>query len=988
MRALIVSFLLVLLSPAMAAHASSIDDCDRLASFDLDHKRRAEPVPRFKIRFDEAIAACETASREHPREGRFLLQLGRAYERKAWETIDQRDYKLAEASYNNAAQLNYVSAFYSLASLYENGDFAFASPKRAFEKYSEGWRLGDPSSTAGLAHIYAFFSYQAQDCVQAWNRLQAAARAPTRIVYSILGVLHRDGVCASELPEAKYDLQLAMTYFRKSAELGHAPSASNLAVLLLETQREAATAEAMRLFLTSVELGHGLAARNIGDMYKVGFGVKQSDAEAVKWYRRGTALRDTSAMRELAIMLRAGRLGTSENAPNFTEADAWDQRARELSKRQADNGEHFAMHQLAIMLWEGIGGTKDPDGAFRYAEMAAERGVVNAINYLGFLYDQVGDAEESFKQYQRAAKRGLPIARANLGYAYCFARGIAKDCTKGSSLLETASKDEAWAALRLAEIHLQNKSYEAARLYFDRAVGMRNTEAMSRLAELLVLNQERRRSEQWPHFQDSRDVAASLIARAASLGDITARRKFAETNLKIVSQRRTSDQCSQVYSTSVSDLQASANMGDIEAHTILITLPRETQCPVAPDVQFRRVTAAATAGEPTAALRLVSMCLQKSLVGCDVPGAIQAIMRAAQSGHPGGALALAGMLESGQHLKKDTVESERLLSTVENSIYLNWRLNLALAWIKGSHGLKAQPERGTSLLRKLATTSYPDAMDQLGRHLLELSTDASLTEAVAVLEKIAQKGANGLQARTLLSNWFFDHWKDLSPNSRRLFEVWARDEPSNGDRLRGLGRIYLEYGDNERFKVEGLNMLMRAVDEHKDSDAMLLAGFAFEYGNGTEANPQRAQALYERSAALKNGNGMAMASMFCFPEPIQNRMCRASPSDYAAMVKELAGNGDIQTSTYIVFSKWMLVPTLHASESEIAEMLVALVAIATQEQLAKLGLTDQADRPQQPSTAMIRAMQRRFRDADLYTGGDDGRLQTLVRGLRTTRSKQ
>lgn len=982
MRVVIFSLLLVLLAPTMAAHASSIDDCDRLASFDLDPKRRAEPVPSFKIKFDEAIAACESASGEHPKEGRIWLQLGRAYERKAWETTDQPLYKRAEQSYERAAQLKYAVAYLSLGDLYATADVAFASPKKSFESYEAGSRLGDPSSSASLAEMYAFFTYPAQDCAKAWRLFQSAAQTPTRIVYSYLGLLHRDGVCASEVPAAKFDLNLAKTYFRQATDFGDRAAANNLAALLEEARGASAAAEAMKLYLLAADLGNGLAARNIGQLYQTGGGVKQSDEEAVKWYRQGATLRNTSAMRGLAFMLRTGRLGAVENLPNVAEADTWDKRARELAQRRADLGNQFEMNQLAIMMWEGIGGQKDTVGALRYAEMAADRGVLYAINYLGFMYEKTGRYADAVNQYKRGEKLGMALAKANLGKALYFGRGTDKDVARGKALLESVGNEEASAAWGLADIYIGEQDYIQARAHFDKAIRLGSTGAMIELARLLYQNLEGTEPPLWPGFLNGRQRAMELFRQASALGIITARRDMAGAELEILERESPSDYCAQLELRIVPELDASTKLGDVIAHDQLLELIRAGRCPIGDEVRYRRIAAALIAGASSAPDMLVDMCVTKRSAACEPTAAIGLLKQASTQRRFDAQFALAKLLETGRLTAQDLSESGRLLSEIESSGQPAIQLRLAWAWIIGTNGLNAQPDRGVALLRKMTKDGSPSAALSLGRHLLNTKNQASIEEAIVVLETLARNIEYAADARDLIASRFYWNWRQIAPVSRDSFVTWASQDLANVNRARGLGRVYLKHGDTAAIKAEGFRLIEGVARDHSDVEAMLEAGWALDEGNGTEKNGNRAQEFFDRAASLKSSLGITNAAFDCFPARTSGRRCQFAPSDYAAMLKKLVRNNYADEIIYVIFANWLLQPTVFSSEEELADLIAKLVIDASPANLTSLGLVQQTNPQAQPSSSMVRALQRKFREAKLYVGADDGRMPTLVRGLQ------
>ena len=96
---------------------------------------------------------------------------------------------------------------------------------------------------------------------------------------------------------------------------------------------------ALREWQPLAEQGDETAQYNLGIMYKMGQGVPEDDAEAVKWYRLA-----------------------------------------------AEQGYVFAQYNLGIMYSEDEGVPQDSDEALKWNRLAAERGFDRAQNNLGFMY--------------------------------------------------------------------------------------------------------------------------------------------------------------------------------------------------------------------------------------------------------------------------------------------------------------------------------------------------------------------------------------------------------------------------------------------------------------------------------------------------------------------------------------------------------------------------------------------------------------------------
>ena len=93
--------------------------------------------------------------------------------------------------------------------------------------------------------------------------------------------------------------------------------------------------------------GYPWAQFNVGVMYANGEGVSQSDAKAIKWYRKGAQQGNADAQMHLGVMYANGQ-GVPEND---AEAVKWYRKA-------ADQGDAYAQNNLGVRyyLGEGAGG--------------------------------------------------------------------------------------------------------------------------------------------------------------------------------------------------------------------------------------------------------------------------------------------------------------------------------------------------------------------------------------------------------------------------------------------------------------------------------------------------------------------------------------------------------------------------------------------------------------------------------------------------------
>jgi len=117
-----------------------------------------------------------------------------------------------------------------------------------------------------------------------------------------LGIMYRDG---AGVPK---DRALAMTWLRRAAERQHSDAANSLGELHIEAAGAADRQEAAAWFERAALMGNGTAQYNLGVLFALGHGVRQSQLEAYKWLTlsagstvgapRAIAWRELLAMRE------------------------------------------------------------------------------------------------------------------------------------------------------------------------------------------------------------------------------------------------------------------------------------------------------------------------------------------------------------------------------------------------------------------------------------------------------------------------------------------------------------------------------------------------------------------------------------------------------------------------------------------------------------------------------------------------------------------
>ena len=113
----------------------------------------------------------------------------------------------------------------------------------------------------------------------------------------------------------------------------------------------------------AAERGDADAQHDLGVAYQDGDRVRQSDEEAVHWFRRAAEQGHIAARHDLGVAYANGT-GVAEDA---AEAVRWFRLA-------ADQGYAVAQYNLAVGYANGMGVPQDPTEAARWYRLAADRG--------------------------------------------------------------------------------------------------------------------------------------------------------------------------------------------------------------------------------------------------------------------------------------------------------------------------------------------------------------------------------------------------------------------------------------------------------------------------------------------------------------------------------------------------------------------------------------------------------------------------------------
>ncbi|MCF8210295.1 MAG: protein kinase [Rhodoferax sp.] len=179
-------------------------------------------------------------------------------------------------------------------------------------------------------------------------------------------------------------------------------------------------AEAATWFRKAAEQGHATAQNNLGSMYTNGRGVPKNDAEAASWFHKAAELGYVSAQFNLGLMYTKGQ-GVQRN----------DAEAANWFRKAAEQGLASAQNNLGLMYTNGLGLPKNYAEAANWYHKAAEQGHARAQSDLGTMYEAGQGVQknetEAVNWYRKAAEQGNALAQYNLGVMYAQGKGVGKN---------------------------------------------------------------------------------------------------------------------------------------------------------------------------------------------------------------------------------------------------------------------------------------------------------------------------------------------------------------------------------------------------------------------------------------------------------------------------------------------------------------------------------------------------------------------------------
>ena len=246
--------------------------------------------------------------------------------------------------------------------------------------------------------------------------------------------------------------------------LAQAESSVGTAISVQELNRKGGEAvdrkdykTAFECFRRSAEQGDAIGQYWFGESYLFGWGVAQSNADAVLWHRKAAEQGNAAAEYRMGQYYKKG-----DGVPrDYSESVRW-------LRKAADQGNADGQMGLGVMYREGLGVARDKKQAFMWLLKSAEQGNMHVQNTVGYFYlggeGTTVDYARAMFWFQKAAAQGFADAQIGIATLYQGGFGVPEDHEQARIWYEKAiAQDDEKAKKRLAEMEAEDRNASVTR---------------------------------------------------------------------------------------------------------------------------------------------------------------------------------------------------------------------------------------------------------------------------------------------------------------------------------------------------------------------------------------------------------------------------------------------------------------------------------------------------------------------------------------------
>ncbi len=282
-------------------------------------------------------------------------------------------------------------------------------------------RAEQPGQTLAQAPADCYKTFAALQFTEAQESCRRAAEA---------GDAEASFLLATVIALRGNDYTEAVKWLRQAADKGHTEAAFNLGLAYQDGKgvtkdRE----EAAKWYQFAADLGFAKAQRNLATLYELGEGVAPDLQRARFWYQKAAEQGDAESQLQLGLMYVRGKGVTADPArgiPLIEQAAATGSAGAQYAlgvillerdpqasvawyERAAEQGNAYAMHNLAILYFQGEAVPQDLERAWQFAEQSVQAGLQRNTKLMQ-LIDQAREAAPSPSQEPDRSAEGEQVA--------------------------------------------------------------------------------------------------------------------------------------------------------------------------------------------------------------------------------------------------------------------------------------------------------------------------------------------------------------------------------------------------------------------------------------------------------------------------------------------------------------------------------------------------------------------------------------------------
>ena len=378
----------------------------------------------------------------------------------------KRSFQDAALWLEKVAQAGDAQAQYQLAHLYLEGKGVSKSDENAAEWLSKAAKNGNLNAEQELALCYRDGRGvpQSNEKYYAWIEKNADNEKAETLLDLAKAYYAGDGVTK--------DVNKAKFWAQKATKKGSHEADFLLATWMYEINPS--NPEAIQRLIQVAEKGDADAQAIIGESYLNGRGVEQSESKAIEYFEKAATKGNPTALYHLANFYFYG------NSPIIGK---FPKKALDYYTQAATKGNVDAQKQLAVCLYNGIGGTTSQRDAFNWILKSVNANPTPITeNNLAVCYLTGNGARTSASQalelFQKAADAGDVTAQYNLGAL--LLEEPQQDIKKAFKYLEkAAAQNHLLAIKKLGDLDFAgkytNQSYTRAFEYYNKAAKLTPT---------------------------------------------------------------------------------------------------------------------------------------------------------------------------------------------------------------------------------------------------------------------------------------------------------------------------------------------------------------------------------------------------------------------------------------------------------------------------------------------------------------------------------